>query len=175
MKTSNWMKRLAAIAGSALMGLMFATIAHADKTTVTAEVEFATPIALGAVTALQFGILDVNLLSTESITIGTDGIPTGDIARIAGGTQAAADLAITATAGPSLSILVDNIIEAGGGYTLGTFVCNYDGGTDTACNSYNPTLVGSASLLIGATLTGTVAGAAVGTFNGSFDVTVLYQ
>ncbi len=169
------MKKFLAILGSALMGTMLATVAYAAQTTVTAEVEFANPVSIGAVTALQFGVLDVNLLSTESITIGTDGVPAGDIARIAGGTQVAADLTIDATAGPTLSILIDNIINAGVGYTLGTFVCNYNGGTDTACNSYNPTLIGSASLLIGATLTGTVAGASVGTFNGSFDVTVLYQ
>ncbi len=175
MNTNIWMRKSLAVLGSALMGTMLATVAYAAQTTVTAEVEFATPVSIGAVTALQFGVLDVGLLSTESIIIAPDSTVTGDTVRIAGGTQAAADLTIDATAGPTLSILVDNIVNAGTGYTLGTFVCNYNGGTDTACNSYNPTLIASASLLIGATLTGTVVGAVVGTFNGSFDVTVLYQ
>ncbi len=169
------MKTFLAILGSALMGLTLATVADAAVETVTAEVEFATPVSIGAVTALQFGVLDVGLLSTESIIIAPDSGVTGDTGRIAGGTQAAADLTIDASAGPTLTILVDNIVNAGGGYTLGSFVCNYNTGSDTTCNSYTPTLVLSASLLIGATLTGTVAGASVGTFNGSFDVTVLYQ
>jgi hypothetical protein len=167
------MKRFAAIAGSALLGTMLATVAYAAKTTVTAEVEFATPVSIGAVTALKFGILDVGLLGSESITIGTDDVPTGDIARITGGIQAAADLAITATAGPTLTILVDNIVN-NTGYTLGAFVCKYAAEADTTCNSYLPTAVASTSLLIGATLSGT-GGAGVGTFNGAFDVTVLYQ
>ncbi len=158
------------------MGLMLATVAYAVQTTVTAEVEFATPVSIGAVTALQFGVLDVGFANGESIIIAPDSTVTGDTSRIAGGTQAAADLIINATAGPTLSILIDGIVNNGGGYTLGTFVCNYNPpDTDTACNSYNPTLVASASLFIGATLSGTVAGASVGTFNGSFDVTVLYQ
>ncbi len=179
MNTNTWRKRFAAILGAALMGTMLATAAHAALETVTAEVEFAVPVSIAPVNQLQFGVLDVGLLSTESITIAPDGTVTGDTGRIAGGTQAAADLTITATALVTVSILVDNIINAGTGYTLGTFMCNYDGAaSDTACDGAGYTDSGAgatATLLIGATLTGTVAGAVVGVFNGSFDVTVLYQ
>ncbi len=178
MNTNIWMKKFLAILGSALMGTMLATAAYAAKEAVTAEVEFAVPVSIAPVNQLQFGVLDVGLLSTESITIAPDGTVTGDIARITGGVQAAANLLITATAGQTVSILVDNVIEAGVGYTLGTFMCNYDGAVgDTACESPGYTdsgVGGTATLLIGATLTGTVAGASVGTFDGSFDVTIIY-
>ena len=179
MNTNIWTKKYAAILGSALMGTMLATAAYAAKETVTAEVEFADPVSISPVNQLQFGVLDVGLLSTESITIAPDGTVTGDLGRITGGVQAAADLLITATATVTVSILVDNIVETGVGYTLGTFMCNYDGaGSDTACDGAGYTdsgVGGTATLLIGATLSGTVAGASVGTFDGSFDVTILYQ
>ena len=179
MNTSNWMKRFAAIAGSALMGLMFATSANADVEVVTAEVEFVVAVSIGApISHLQFGLLDVALLSTESITIAPGGGATGDIARIAGGVQAPANMVVTATALENVTILVDNVTVAGVGYTLDTFMCNYDGaGSDTACDGTGYTdsgAGGTATLLIGATLNGSVLGASVGTFDGSFDVTILY-
>ena len=178
MNTDILMKRFAAILGSALIGTMLAAAAYAAVETVTAEVEFAVPVSIAPVNQLQFGVLDVAFAIAESITIAPDGTVTGDIARITGGVQAAADLTITATALVTVSILVDNVVEAGVGYTLGTFMCNYDGGTDTVCDGAGYTdsgTGGTATLLIGATLAGTVAGASVGTFDGSFDVTVLYQ
>ena len=179
MNTDIWMKKFLAIIGSALMGTMLATAAYAAKETVTAEVEFAVPVSISPVNQLQFGILDVGFADTESITIAPDGGVSGDLGRITGGVQAAANLLITATATVTVSILVDNIIEAGVGYTLGTFMCNYDGAVgDTACDGAGYTdsgVGGTATLLIGATLAGTAAGASVGSFDGSFDVTVLYQ
>ncbi len=179
MNTNIWMKKFLAFLGSALMGLTLATVADAAVETVTAEVEFATPVSIAPVNQLQFGVLDVGLLGSESITIAPDDTVTGDTGRITGGTQAAANLLVTATAGATVSILVDNVTVAGVGYTLGAFMCDYDAaGSDTACDGagYTDSGVGAtATLLIGATLSGTVAGASVGTFDGSFDVTVLYQ
>jgi hypothetical protein len=123
--------------------------------------------------ALQYGILD-QTLNTETIIIAPNSSVSGTgTALILGGTQAAANLTVTATASQTLTILVDSIVN-GTGYALSAFVCNYNSGTDTACNSYTPTSVASATLLIGATLTGdnlAVAGAA----DGSFNVTVAYQ
>jgi hypothetical protein len=76
-----------------------------------------------------------------------------------------------------ITIMVDTI-SAGPGYGLGTFMCNYNGGADTACGDPAVVLgtgvVLGASLLIGATLTGDgTAGA--GPADGSFNVTVTYQ
>jgi len=169
------MKKFLAILGSGLMGLMIANVAYAAVQNIIAEVEFANPVSITVPVALKFGILDVGLLVSESITIAPDSTVTGDIARITGGTQAASSMTVTATTAQPLSIQVSNITN-NTGYTLGSFICNYDTGSNTACQAapYLLTSVASAPLLIGATLFGTGT-AGVGVFNGSFDVTVVYQ
>jgi hypothetical protein len=170
------MKGLLAIPGSALIGLMLVTGADAaNPEPVTVGMDFVDPITITENGSLRFGLLD-QALNTETIIIapnsGVSGTGTG---LILGGTQAAADLTVTATASQSITILVDTIVS-GAGYTLGTFMCKYGSGTDTACDGsgYSATSAASATLLIGATLTGdntAVAGAA----DGSFNVTVAYQ
>ncbi len=174
MKTSNWMKKFAAIAGSAVIGLILAAGANAaNPEPVVAQVTFANPVTISEVAALRYGIIDV-ALNLETIIIAPDSGESGTgTSLLLGGTRGAANLTIGAEASQVLTIVVDSIAP-GTGYTLTSFVCNYNGGTDTACNSYNPTAIGSAALLIGATLTGTNS-ASVGAANGSFDVTVAYQ
>jgi len=178
MNISNWMKRFAAIAGSALMGLMFTTGTYAAVEQVTAEVEFVTAVALTEVNALQFGLLDVAMGNTETVVISPDDPTTVTDAssNVAGGAQAAAKLTVTAVAAQTITILVDNVTAATG-YALGTWLCNYDAAaSDSACDGggYTETSIASATLLIGATLTGN-GSAALGTDNSTFDVTVLYQ
>ncbi len=168
------MKKFAALLGSALLGLMLATGANAaTPENVVAQVTFANPITIAEVNSLQYGTLDHNL-NTQTIIINPDSTLGGTgTAFVIGAPPAAANLTIGADIGLALTILVDNIID-GTGYALTAFMCNYDNDAgDTACNSYNPTSVASATLLIGATLTGdnlAVPGAA----NGSFDVTITY-
>ena len=173
MNTNIRIKKFAAILGSALMGLMLATIGHAAVENVVAQVTFADPVTIVEVNSLQYGIID-HVLNAETIILGTDDSVGGTgAALVIGGTQAAAELTVDAEASQTLTILIDNIID-GTGYALSAFVCKYNGGADTACNSLTPTAVASAPLLIGATITGdnlAVPGAA----NGSFDVTILYQ
>ena len=173
MNTNIWMKKFLAILGSALMGLMLATVARAAVENVVAQVTFADPVTIVEVNSLQFGIID-HVLNTETIIIAPDdGLSGTGSGLVLGGTQAAAELTITAEALQTLTILIDTIVD-GTGYALSAFVCNYNGGTDTACNSLTPTAVATAPLLIGATLTGdnlAVPGAA----DGSFNVTILYQ
>jgi len=178
MKTSNWMKGFAAIAGSAVIGLIFVTIAHAAiPEPVVAEVEFADLITVTEVTPLRYGILDEALANAETVIISPDAPATVTDAggNVLGGVQAAADLTVTATASETLSIQVDNITN-NTGYTLGSFTCSYNDGANTACQAapYTPTSIASATLLVGATLTGD-DNAVPGVFNGSFDVTVAYQ
>ena len=173
-RTSTCMKGLLAILGPALIGLMLVTGADANNPEpVTVSMDFVDPITITEIGSLRYGVLD-QALNTETIIIAPDSAVSGTgTGLILGGTQAAANLTVTATASQTLSILVDAIVP-GTGYTLGTFMCDYNGGTDTACNSLTPTSVASATLLIGATLTGNnlaVAGAA----DGSFNVTVAYQ
>ncbi len=169
-----WMKSLLIVFGSSLSGLMPITVADAaNPEPVTVGMSFLDPVTITEVNALQYGILD-QTLNTETIIIAPNSTVSGTgTALILGGTQAAANLTVTATASQTLTILVDSIVN-GTGYALSAFVCKYNNGTDTACNSYTPTSVASATLLVGATLTGdnlAVAGAA----NGSFNVTVAYQ
>ena len=159
------------------MGLTLATVAGAAiPEPVVVEVRFANLITVTENNALQFGVLDEAITSAETVVISpaeptsvTDGG-----GNVLGGTQAAAKLTVTASVGVALSILVGNI-SANTGYTLETFMCNYDGGTDTACESaYFPTAATTATLFVGATLRGDDA-AVPGVSNGSFDVTVIYQ
>ena len=169
-----WVRSVLAILGSGLIGLMLVTGADANNPeSVTVGMNFLDPVTITEVNALQYGILD-QTLNTETIIIAPNSAVSGTgTALILGGTQAAANLTVTATASQTLTILVDSIVN-GTGYALSAFVCKYNNGTDTACNSYTPTSVASATLLVGATLTGdnlAVAGAA----NGSFNVTVAYQ
>jgi hypothetical protein len=99
----------------------------------------------------------------------------GDTGRIFGGTQGAANLTVTASASQAITILVDNVSTANG-YSLGTWMCNYNTGTDTGCDGsgYSETSATSATLLVGVTLTANGT-ATVGTDNSTFDVTVSYQ
>jgi len=176
MNTSTTMKRLATIAGSALIGLMLATGVYAEVEQVTAEVEFVTPVSIGENASLRFGLLDVNLANLETIVIAPDNTVTDASGRVAGGTQGAADLTITATGSQGITISVGNPSVATG-YTLGTWMCSYAGGTDTDCSSgYNQASAGdgTATLLVGVTLTGN-GSAALGDDDSTFDVTVIYQ
>lgn len=167
-------RRVAALAGLiTAAGALQANAANPES--VTAEVEFVAPITITENNALQYGLLDVNMANAETVVVGTDDSVTDAGSNVLGGTQAAADLTVAATAAQSITILVDNV-SSGSGYALGTFLCSYDGGADTACDGggMSATSVASAVLEIGATLTGDGT-ATVGAANGSFDVTVSYQ
>ncbi len=160
----------------AVMGLSLpAGVVVANPVTVPVQVTFIDPIAISETNALQFGSVDQNLASSESVSVAPDSTVTDPADRVEGGPQAAASLTITTTPGKAITIQVDSVV-AGAGYSLTDFRCNYDSGTDAACDGegYSGTSVDSGALLVGATLTGdgtAVAGAA----DGSFDVTVTYQ
>ena len=175
MNASTRMKRFAAVAGSALVGLIFATGANAAPEQVPVEVTFVAAIGIAEDSTLQFGLLDVGLLGTESITIAPNDSVTGDTARVLGGSQTAADLTITATAGVTINIDVD-VVSTGTGYTLGTWMCEYDVLSSTACDGagWNVTSVATGALRVGVTLSGDGT-AVAGNQDGVFDVTVSYQ
>ena len=171
------MKRFAAILGSALMGTMLATVADAaNPEAVTTEVEFVAPITITAVTNLKFGLLETAMLLNDTVTVNPDSSWSESASNVAGGAKAAASMTITSLGTTGITITADNPVD-GTYWTLDTFMCNYDSGSDTACSSgYNVTSPagGIATLLVGAMLTG-AGGASAGTDNGSFDVTVIYQ
>ena len=172
----NQSKSFLAIAVCAFAGFLFAGSANAlNPEPVVAEVEWVAPVTITETNALQFGLLDVNMLNAQTVVINTDSSYLDANLNVAGGAQAAAALTVGAEAGRQINILVDLIVP-NTGYTLINFVCNYDTvGPDTACSgaSYLETAVASATLLVGATLTGDGA-ALAGVQNGSFNVTVTY-
>jgi hypothetical protein len=148
----------------------------ANPEPVTVDMNFLDPVTITEVNPLRFGLLDVNMANTETITIAPDSTVTDTQNNILGGTQGAANLTVSASASQSITILVD-IVSTANGYSLGTWMCNYNGaGTDTACDGsgYSETSATNASLLVGVTLTANGT-ATVGTDNSSFDVTVSYQ
>ncbi len=177
MNTNILMKRFAAILGSALMGTMLATGANAaNPEPVTAQVTFATAITIVENNPMQIGVLDVGMVLNDTVTINTDDTFSESASNVIGGTQAAADLTITATASTGITILADNVLGATY-YTLGTWLCSYDGGVDAACGSgYNVTSAvgGSAVLEVGVTLTA-LGSAVAGNDDATFDITVTYQ
>jgi len=178
MLNSNiWMKRFSVILGSTLIAMMFATgVDAANPEPVVAEVEFIDPITITETNALQYGLVDVGFTGAETIVIGTNDALTDAAGRVINpGAIAAADFTVTATTAQAITILVDNT-SGGVGYTIASFICNYDGGTDTACDGagYGETSVASATLSIGATISAN-GSAVVGVDNGSFDVTITYQ
>ncbi len=147
----------------------------ADLVTVKAAVTFANPMGIGAVSALEFGALDQNLADLESVTVAPDNTVTDPADRVEGGPQAAASLTVAATPGMPITILVDEIAP-GDGYSLANFRCNYNAGSDSACDGpgYSETSVADGTLFVGVTLIGN-GNAVAGAADGSFDVTISYQ
>ncbi len=179
MKTSNWMKRFAAIAGSALAGLILAAGANAaNPENVDVEVTFVAAITIAEVNSLKFGLLDVGMANLETVVIDPDdGLTDADF-NVIGGTQEAADLTITATATAPINILIDNVLPASPtNYDLATWLCEYEALGPTACDGGGMNIASAAAsgaLRVGVTLTGNGTGTA-GADNSTFDVTVAYQ
>ena len=174
---------LATISGVVLAGAFGAAALAANPEPVVAEVEFVAPADVTATNPLQFGLVDVNMASGETIDISFGGVlndPGGN--QLNPAQVAAATATVTANGGAPINILVDNVSN-GLYYTLSAFQCGYDvGGVNAtgACDGAGLSVGGAAAggsavLAIGATLTKNVTPAVVGTDNGSFDVTVAYQ
>jgi hypothetical protein len=158
------------------MGLSFASgVPAANPETIPVRVTFVDPIAINEVSALQFGSLDQNLASSESVSIAPDSTVTDPAGRVEGGPQAAASLTIAATPAQAITIQVGSVAP-GAGYSLTGFNCNYNSGADAACDGpgYSETSAASGTLNVGATLTGDGT-AVAGPADGSFEVTVTYQ
>jgi hypothetical protein len=182
MKTSNWMKRFAAIGGSALMGLTLTIGANAtNPEQVAVEVTWIAPIVVAEVGSLRFGLLDVGMAENDTVTINTDGTYSESVANtVVGGTQAQAQLTITVANSTAISILVDTI-GSGTYYTIGSFECSYELAPDVTCDSAYPVTSSADStngdtLDIGAVLLkNSTVPALAGADDTTFDVTVIFQ
>ena len=163
--------------GSALIGLIPAIVADAaNPESVTVDMAFLDPVTITENESLRFGLLDVNMGNNQKVVIAPDDSVTDTQNNVVGGTQAAAELTVTATVSKSITILVDNVSSATG-YVLEKWTCNYNNaGSDSDCDGggYSETSATSATLLIGATLKGN-GNAVAGADNSTFDVTVTYQ
>ena len=173
-------KRLALATASLCAGLLTAKLAvAANPESVTADITFVDVITITENSALVYGLVDDALANTETIIVSTASAVSGTGAARVIGTPAAANLTVTATAGQPVSILV-NSISSGTGYALSAFTCDYNGGATTGtCSGTSLDVaspVASATLLIGATLTGDGNAAASSSgADGSFNVSVNYQ
>ena len=175
-KTSIFMKNILAILGAAVIGLMPAIIADAaNPESVTVDMTFMDPITVTENESLRFGILDVNMANLERVRVRPNGNVVDNDNNILGGTQAPADLTITAQVGSTINIDAGNA-GAATGYTLRRFRCRYNGATsDSNCNAgYTATAVASATLLVGADVRGN-GNAVAGADDTTFDVTITYQ
>ncbi len=167
--------RILCVTGAVMALLLSAGLAAASTVTVPVRVTFVDPVTISKVSALQFGSIDQNLADSESVTVAPDNTVTDPADRVEGGPQAAASLTVTATPGQVITIDVDSVVS-GAGYSLTDFRCNYNAGSDAACDGagYSETSVASGNLLVGATLTGDGT-AVAGATDGSLDVTIIYQ
>ena len=146
----------------------------AASNTFDVDLEFVEPITLTETNALQFGLVSTDAENTNILSINSAGDVGGLSSLFIGGVQAAAAITVTASNLNTLEIIINNIVN-GQGYTLGTFVCDYNGGGESGCSSaMNVSSVASGVLLIGATLTADGTDVA-GTANGSFDIVITYQ
>ena len=174
-----WMKSLLIVFGSSLSGLMPVTVADAaNPEPVTVDMTFLDPVTITENESLRFGLLDVNMANLETVVIAPNDSLTDAGGNVLGGTQAAADLTVTATASQSITISVGNVSTATN-YALGTWRCNYNGaGSDSNCfggySETTPAASTTATLLIGVTLEAN-GNAVAGADNSTFDVTVTYQ
>ena len=179
MFTNIWVRSLLVVFGSALIGLIPAIVADAaNPESVTVDMAFLDPVTITENESLRFGLLDVNMANLETVVIAPNDSLTDAGGNVLGGTQAAADLTVAASASQSITISVGNVSTATN-YALGTWRCNYNGaGSDSDCfggySETTPAASTTATLLIGVTLTGNGTGTA-GVDNSTFDVTVTYQ
>ena len=177
MNTNTWMKTFLAILGSSLVGLMLSTVIYAaNPEPVVVGVEFAAPITISETTNLEFGLLDLNMILNETVVIAPGGGVTDAAGRVLGGTQTAATFDTQAAALKAITIQVTSP-SSGTFYSLGTWTCDYDGGTIGDCGAgISETSVGGAGIVVrvGVTLTG-AGGATAGVDDGSFDLTITYD
>ena len=69
--------RILCVSGAFMALLLSAGLAAASTVTVPVRVTFVNPVAISAVSALQFGSIDQNLADSESVTVAPDSTEIG--------------------------------------------------------------------------------------------------
>ncbi len=179
MNTKSHMKRITAISGFALIGLMLTTsVDAANPELIVVQVTFVAPISITGTNSLEFGWLDTLMVVGEQVIITPAGGVTDADSNIVGGTQAAATANVIATPGRAINILVTPV-TTGTGYFLTAWMCDYDGDIagGGACDGgglSETSVSGPTEVRVGVTLESDVAPVA-GDQDGSFNLTVAYE
>jgi len=176
-RKNNRINKFLAILGYSLIGVMLSTATYAaNPEPVVVGVEFVAPLTITETANLEFGLLDTNMVALETIVIAPGGGVTDAAGRILGGAQTAAAFTTRAAANKAITIQVTSPL-AGTYYTLGTWTCDYDGGTIGDCGAgiSETSAPGPAIVVrVGVTLTG-LGGALEVVDDGSFDLTITYD
>jgi len=176
-KIYNWTKKIVAILGCSLIGLMLSIATYAaNPEPAVVNVEFVAPITITNTADLEFGLLDTGMLVSETVVIATNNGVTDAAGRVVGGLPlTAATFDTQAPVGKAITIQVTTPVS-GAFYTLGTWTCDYDGGTigDCLAGISETSAAATRVVRVGVTLTG-LGGATAGVVDGSFDLTITYD
>jgi hypothetical protein len=177
-KTKIFLMSFVAVLGSALIGLMLSNSSNAaNPEPIVVQVAFVAPITITTSTPLTFGSLDQATAIGETVDIATNSAVTESVANIVvGGIQAAATANTVATPGRPINILVDTV-TTGTGYTLHTWLCDYDGGAAGTCDGLGlseTSQPGGTQVRVGVTLE-IDAVPTLGDQDGGFELTVSYE
>lgn len=157
-------------------------VSAATTETMTATATYVAPITVTGTSDLRFGYIDTAITTNNTAVISTADARTAAQGLGDSAAYGAAAATVTATAGESISIDINNLNYSGNAeYTLGTFKCTYNGGAETDCDDGDSMtvaggdVIASATVKVGATLTQTAASAAAGTHTATFDLVVAYN
>jgi hypothetical protein len=173
----NFNKKLITI-GAVLAASLTSVNTVAETQSLDADVEFVVAIAFTNPTNLNFGKIRDNL-GTNSIIVGTDGVPSGS--GFAGSYLSGAQAGSVDIAGSlsQINIQLTNFSSDDSAiYQLSLPTCSYNGATAVACAatdsfSITPSTTAATPLTIGLTLTGVAVTA--GVYDETFDVVALYN
>lgn len=140
---------------------------------VEARVTFVDPFGITHDSDLKIGAPELLAAGPANLAQVTDG---GNKSAVDDLQQVPAQLTITAAPHQPITIVVDEVVP-GAGYSLSEFRCNYNDGSDRACDGPGilETSVANGTLLVDATLTGNGTREAGGRADGRFEVTISYQ
>ena len=152
-------------------------VSYAATATVGASAVFVTPLALSSTQDLYFGTHTTDISTTATIAVSISGVITAsDTGAYLNDAGTNGVVEVIGESGLDVTISVSENVAADF-YTMDTFTCKYDSGTETACSGagYTQTLGASGSeILIGATANMNAAPTS-GTDSGSVTVTVTYN
>lgn len=140
---------------------------------VTAHIAFDTTLGLNEEEAMDFGVVKAAQSGTYALSTGGVITPGGGGVWLSG-TPTPADITISGSTTQTINISVGNA-ASDNGVSIGTFVCDYNGGGSGSCTINGAAAPGAGkTLLVGATATVDGSQAAGETAEPTFDVVAVY-